>query len=135
MPFYIVGKEISLEDVRLALEKMPDRFFEHPSTVLVMTNMYYSEAPWLTPNSVTAATSLVWQEVALTGNTAHEFETADHRAAAVPRRELAGHGEPKTSGNPVYEKPVVLVIYREDHRFLLDQVRPRRGVTAPITTW
>ena len=26
MPFYIVGKEISLEDVRLALEKMPDRF-------------------------------------------------------------------------------------------------------------
>ena len=25
MPFYIVGKEISLEDVRLALEKMPDR--------------------------------------------------------------------------------------------------------------
>ena len=32
----------------------------------------------------------------------------------------------RTSGNPVYEKPVVLVIYREDHKFLLDQVRPRR---------
>src|SRR5437773_10953207 len=59
MPFYIVGKEISLEDVRLALEKVPDRFFEHPATVLVMTNMHYSEAPWLTPNSVTAATSMV----------------------------------------------------------------------------
>src|SRR3954469_11138732 len=29
MPFYITGKEISLEDVRLALEKMPDRFYEH----------------------------------------------------------------------------------------------------------
>src|SRR5260221_8866701 len=43
MPFYIVGKEISLEDVRLALDRMPDRFFEHPSTVLVMTNLYYSE--------------------------------------------------------------------------------------------
>ena len=41
MPFYIVGKEISLEDVRLALDRMPDRFFEHPSTVLVMTNLYY----------------------------------------------------------------------------------------------
>src|SRR3954470_5282707 len=26
IPFYIVGKEISLEDVRLTLEKMPDRF-------------------------------------------------------------------------------------------------------------
>lgn len=45
MPFYIVGKEISLEDVRLTLEKMPDRFMEHPATMLVMTNLYYSEAP------------------------------------------------------------------------------------------
>ena len=32
MPFYVVGKEISLEDVRLALQKMSDRFFEHPAT-------------------------------------------------------------------------------------------------------
>ena len=31
VPFFIVGKEISLEDVRLGLEKMPDRFFEHPA--------------------------------------------------------------------------------------------------------
>src|SRR6202050_5193061 len=45
MPFYIVGKEISLEDVRLALEKMPDRLFEHPTTVLILTNMYSSDAP------------------------------------------------------------------------------------------
>ena len=51
MPFYFVGKEISLEDVRLSLEKMADRFFEHPATVLVVTNMYYTEAPWLTPKS------------------------------------------------------------------------------------
>src|SRR5438093_4327990 len=51
VPFYIVGKEISLEDVRLSLRKMADRFFEHPATVLVVTNMYYTEAPWLTPRS------------------------------------------------------------------------------------
>jgi hypothetical protein len=38
-----------------------------------MTNMYYSEAPWLKPNSVNAATSLVWHEGSLTGNTAHEL--------------------------------------------------------------
>jgi hypothetical protein len=28
----------------------------------------------------------------------------------------------------VYEKPVVLVIYRDDYRFLLDTIRPQRGV-------
>ena len=33
MPFYVVGKEISLEDIRLTLQKMADRFVEHPSTV------------------------------------------------------------------------------------------------------
>ena len=58
VPFYIVGKEISLEDVRLSLDKMADRFFEHPATVLIVTNMYYTEAPWLQPKSVTAAQAL-----------------------------------------------------------------------------
>ncbi len=126
MPFYIVGKEISLEDVRLALEKMPDRLFEHPATVLVMTNMYYSEAPWLAPNSVAAATSLVWREVGLLGKTAHEFEEQITDLNSF----LAQHWHARssaTTGNPLYEKPVVLVLYREDHKFLLDQVRPRRG--------
>jgi len=55
MPFYIAGKELSLEDVRLTLDKVPDRLFEHPSTVFVLTNMYYAEAPWLTPASPAAA--------------------------------------------------------------------------------
>src|ERR1700689_3947809 len=46
-PFYVVGKEISLEDVRLTLQKMSDRFFEHPATVLVLTNLAYADAPSL----------------------------------------------------------------------------------------
>jgi SAM-dependent methyltransferase len=129
MPFYVVGKELSVEDVRLVLEKMPDRLYEHPAMVLVITNMFYTEAPWLKPNSVTPATSLVWHELSLSGNTAHEFEAqisdlqpflAEHWRARVNRG----------NGNPVYEKPVVLVVYRDDHKFLLDQVRPRRGFTT-----
>jgi hypothetical protein len=39
VPVLVVAKEISLEDVRLGLEKMPDRFYEHPATVLVITNL------------------------------------------------------------------------------------------------
>lgn len=127
MPFYIVGKEISLEDVRLALDRMPDRFFEHPSTVLVMTNLYYSEAPWLTPKSVTAATSLVWKEVALTGTTSSEFEQQITELQPFLNENWRATVS-KASGNPGYAKPVVLVFYREDHKFLLNQVVPRRGV-------
>ena len=39
-----MAKEISLEDVRLGLEKMPDRFYEHGNTVLVITNLSYADA-------------------------------------------------------------------------------------------
>src|SRR5262245_29369700 len=42
VPLLAVAKEISLEDVRLGLEKMPDRFYEHPATVLVITNLNYA---------------------------------------------------------------------------------------------
>jgi len=128
MPFYIVGKELSVEDVRLVLEKMPDRLYEHPAMVLVITNMLYSEAPWLKPNSVTSATSLVWHELSLTGNTAHEFEAQISDLQPFLAEHWRARVSPST-GNPVYEKPVVLVVHRDDHKFLLDQVRPRRGFT------
>ena len=126
VPFYIVGKEISLEDVRLSLRKMADRFFEHPATVVVVTNMYYSEAPWLTPRAVAAATSMVWHEAALTGSTSHDF--SEQIAALEPflAQNWQARHSPKT-GNPVYENPVALVLYRDDYRFLLESVLPRRG--------
>jgi len=126
LPFYFVGKEVSLEDVRLSLDKMADRFYEHPATVLVVTNMYYNEAPWLAPKALAAATSLVWHEAALTGTTGHEF--SQQIAALEPflaRNWQARHS--LKSGNPVYERPVALVIYREDFRFLLHDVIPRQG--------
>jgi hypothetical protein len=126
MPFYVVGKEISLEDVRLALEKMPDRFHEHPATVLVMTNLYYAEAPWLLPSAIAAATSLVWEEVALRGDTSAEFEEQITALQPFLSQHWRASVSPK-SGNPVYSKPVVLVLYREDQRFLLHDVIPRRG--------
>jgi hypothetical protein len=125
-PFYFVGKEISLEDVRLSLDKMPDRFYEHPATVMVVTNMYYTEAPWLTPRALTAATSLVWHEVGLTGTTAHEF--SEQIAALEPF--LAKNWQARHSaktGNPIYERPVALVLYREDFRFMLDEAIPKQG--------
>jgi len=34
------------------------------------------------------------------------------------------------TGNPVYERPVVLVVYREDHKFLLDPIIPKPGGTV-----
>jgi hypothetical protein len=128
-PFYIVGKEISLEDVRLAMQKMSDRFMEHPATVLVLTNLAYADAPWLAVKSLSAASSMVWHEVALTGTSAHQFE--QQITDLVPfLNENWKAGVSAKTGNPVYERPVVLVVYREDHKFLLDPIIPRPGGTV-----
>ena len=126
LPFYVVGKEISLEDTRLSLEKMADRFYEHPATVLVVTNMYYTEAPWLTPKALSAATSLVWHEVALSGSTAAEF--SDQITALEPLLGKVWQAKHSAkTGNPIYERPVALVIYRDDFRFLMHDVIPQQG--------
>ena len=126
MPFYIAGKELSLEDVRLTLEKVPDRLFEHPATVFVLTNMYYAEAPWLTPSSPAAAAGMIWHEVPLQGASSGEFEAQIADLRPFLDAELARQRQPRT-GMPIYERPVALVLYREDHRFLLDSIIPRAG--------
>src|ERR1700722_7166365 len=128
MPFYVVGKEISLEDIRLTLQKVADRFVEHPATVLVLPNLAYADAPWLAVKSVSAASSLVWHEVPLAGTTAHKFESQITDLEPFLAENWKAALSPKT-GNPVYERPVVMVIYRDDHKFLLAQILPRPGGT------
>ena len=128
VPLLVVAKEISLEDVRLGLDKMPDRFFEHPHTVFVITNLNYSEAPRLMPQDVTAAAALNWQTVRLTGHSAHEYEEQIEALGLMLSYGWQTQPSAKT-GNPVYVRPTVLVIYREDHKFLLDAVIPKPGQT------
>jgi hypothetical protein len=129
IPFFIVGKEVSLEDVRLTLEKLPDRFIEHPSSVIIITNLYYAEAPWLMPNDVAKAAALNWLEVPLQGDSAHEFG----EQLRGMDKELVDGWQVKAnekSGNPMYVRPSVMVLFREDHRILLDDVIPKRGQAA-----
>ncbi|MGA7272155.1 MAG: hypothetical protein WB239_13870 [Acidimicrobiia bacterium] len=123
IPWTVVGKEISLEDVRQALSRLPDRFFEHPEMVFVVTNMRFDEAVRLKPSH---PGRLVWRELALQGETSHDF--ASQIRDLLP--DLAGDWEVETSrrtGNPVYVRPAVLVIWRADHEFLLRQLIPRPG--------
>ena len=110
IPFFIVGKEVSLEDVRLTLEKLPDRFIEHPSSVIIVTNLYYAEAPWLMPNDVAKASALNWIEMPLQGDSAHEF---GEQLRGIDK-ELVDGWQVKAnekSGNPMYVRPSVLVMF------------------------
>ncbi len=124
VPVLVVAKEISLEDVRLGLEKLPDRFVEHPHTVLVVTNLSYADAPALLPSDPERAAALSWQEVPLEGASAHDLGTQIE--ALGPRLASGWETSPSPeTGNPIPLQPSVLVLYRRDHEFLLDDVIAR----------
>jgi hypothetical protein len=124
VPFVVVGKEVSMEDVRLTLDTLPDRLAEHPETVVVLTNMFYAEAPQLFPRDAAMQGNVKWWDVPLEGNTAHAF----HRQIGGLEPVLDAGWQTMTStktGNPIYAAPSVLVLYRKDRAFALDQLIPR----------
>jgi hypothetical protein len=127
VPLLAVAKEISLEDVRLGLEKMPDRFYEHPQTVVVITNLSYMEAPQLAPINGQAA-ALNWHTLRLKGTSSYEYVEQIEALGSVLSNGWQTTPNPKT-GNPAVVRPSVLVIYREDYEFLLDAVIPKPGVS------
>ena len=129
LPFYIVGKEISLEDVRLSLDKIPDRLVEHPASVIVITNMNYSEAPWLMPRNINNAAALNWKSVELDGDSSYGFGQQLRSLDEFLVDAWQSTPSP-TTGNPLYVRPSVLTIYRKDHKFLLDSTIPKRGQTG-----
>ena len=125
IPWLVVGKEISIEDVRIALGRMPDRLFEHPELVFVVTNMNYREAPSLTPAGDKAA-DLTWIEAPLEGATADDFSGQIQDLFDRLAHAWEVITSPKT-GNPLYARPSVLVLYRKDREFLLKNVIPKPG--------
>ena len=127
VPLLAVAKEISLEDVRLGLEKMPDRFHEHPHTVLVITNLSYMEAPQLTPKE--GQPPLVWHTLRLAGTSSYAYVEQIEALGPVLTQGWQTRPNAKT-GNPTVVQPTALVIYREDHEFMLER-RHSHGGDAP----
>ena len=126
VPFYVVGKEISLEDVRLTMEQLPDRFMEHPQSVVVLTNLHYAESPWLKPNTDEKRQRMVMKHVELTGEDSYSFgeQLRDLDDFLVKHWEVAPS---EKTGNPLYVTPTALVLYRGDQKFALHDVIPQPG--------
>lgn len=120
IPWLVVSKEISLEDVRQALARLPDRFLEHPEMVFVVTNQYFDEAPALRFRD-----GAVWREVALEGDTTRDFLGQIEALYGQLALDWRVTTSPVT-GNPLYAQPAVLILYRADRRFLLQSLIPNR---------
>lgn len=123
VPWLVVGKEISIEDVRRAVDSMPDRLFEHPELVFVVTNMPYRSAVHL---GEADSAEVIWRETALDGTTAHDFATQLQALHVQFAADWAVQTS-ATTGNPIPVQPAVHVIYRHDRQFLLRDVIPQPG--------
>jgi hypothetical protein len=125
----VVGKEFSMEDARLTLNTFAGRLAEHPESVFVLTNMAYAEAPELFPKSAENQANIQWWEVPLDGNTGHDFQLQISELEHM----LEAGWQTKTSaksGNQVYAKPSVIVLYRKDRAFAMHDIIPR-NIGAP----
>ncbi len=121
VPWRVVGKEISVEDVRHALGWLPDRIAEHPELVFVVTNLRYAQAP-----SLTSKGDLRWRVHALEGSTAHDFELQIRSAHPMVEADWEVTTSAQT-GNPIPAHPSVHVFYRKDREFILRNAIPRSG--------
>ena len=88
--------------------------------------MFYSEAPWLHPNHAGRQAKINWREVQLAGATAHDYDNQVHELTAFVERCWQTKASP-TTGNPLYVEPSVLVLYRADQSFALNNVIPDPG--------
>ncbi|GAB1261425.1 hypothetical protein [Aurantivibrio plasticivorans] len=121
VPFFINAKEMSLEDTRLGLMKLPDRLVEHPATVFAISNLAYDEAPWL--KSHRGGIEVNWQFVPLEGNCAHAY--GEQISALHESLDQGWQTKPsEKTGNPIYATPSVIVLYRADQQFLLENIIP-----------
>ena len=126
IPLFVSGKEISMEDVRLTLEKLPDRFVEHKRMVFVVSNLHYSEASKLTSKNKIKQKKINWDVIKLKGNSSLEFNSQLIKINNLLAKNWQVERNKKT-GNPTYKEPSVLIIYREDQEFILKDIIPTKS--------
>ena len=127
IPLLVSTKEISMEDVRLGLEKLPDRFTEHKNTVFVISNLNYVESTLLKSKDLKKQKKMNWKVVKLKGNSSLDFSNQLRRLNQdFLAKKWQVERNPKT-GTSTYKEPSVIVIYRKDQEFVLKNIIPKKN--------
>ena len=126
IPFLVYATEISMEDVRIGIEKLSNIFTEHPNTAFVVTNLHYSEAASLQSKNHAKQKKFKLETVKLKGKTSYEFFSQLTKLDNLLQKNWQVERHP-ISGNPTYKKPSALVIYRKDQNFSLSDIAPTKN--------
>ena len=122
IPLLVTTKEISLEDVRLGLEKLPDRFVEHKNTVFIISNLNYIESTSLKSNNKIKQKKMNWKIVKLKGKSSLDFSDQLRKLNQGFLSKKWQIERNPINGNPTYKEPAVIVIYRKDQEFSLKNI-------------
>jgi len=127
IPLMVTTKEISLEDVRLGLEKLPDRFVEHKNTVFIISNLNYVESTSLKSNNKIKQKKMNWKIVKLKGKSSLDFSDQLRKLNQGFLSKKWQIERNPINGNPTYKEPAVIVIYRKDQEFSLKNIIPKKN--------
>ena len=117
----ITGKEISYEDLKNTLDKMPDRFVEHPNLLVTMTNVKFSELG-LIENSKKIKNKKV-KEFNLVLNSNNSFDFNEQISGVSLGNFIKKNWgiEIDNKSRTSYSNPCVIRIYRKDNEKHLKQ--------------
>ena len=117
----ITGKEISYEDLKNTLEKMPDRFVEHPNLMVTMTNVKFAELGLIENSSKIKNKKVKEFNLALKSDNSFDFNSQITGSALGNFIKKNWGIEIDNKSRTSYSNPCIIRVYREDNEKHLKQ--------------
>jgi len=114
----ITGKEISYEDLKNTLEKMPDRFVEHPNLLVSMTNVKFAELGHIENNKKLKGKKIKTYTLVLKEDNSYDFHYQINKLNTFIKKYWGIEIDNKSRTS--YAHPCLIRIYREDHKRYLE---------------
>lgn len=112
----MTGKEVSFEDLKNTIEKMPDRFVEHPNLLVTMTNVKFSEIHNVENLKRINSKKIKSFDLVLKSNNSFDFNKQITGASIGNFIKRNWGIEINKLGKTSYANPCIIKIYREDHK-------------------
>ena len=117
----ITGKEISYEDLKNTLEKMPDRFVEHPNLMVTMTNVKFAELGLIENSSKIKNKKVKEFNLVLKSDNSFDFNSQITGSALGNFIKKNWGIEIDNKSRTSYSNPCIIRVYREDNEKHLKQ--------------
>ncbi len=116
----ITGKEVSYEDLKNTLEKMPDRFVEHPNLLVTMTNVKFSELGSIESSNKIDDKKVKKFNLVLKSDNSFDFNQQITGSLLGNFIKKNWGIEIDSKGRTSYSNPCIVRIYRDDHKRYLE---------------